>query len=80
MGVLMRMFLVFMSILTLSIALGSTMMTMVAIGGATQTIETSIDNSISQGQSTLNGYVTIDILPMQDSLIQQEIAQVKDPN
>lgn len=77
---LMRLFLVFMSILTLSVAFGSTMMTLAAIGGATQTAGVGVDDSIAQGQSALQGYVTVNILPVKDSLVQQEIAQVKDSN
>lgn len=74
----MRLFLILMAIVTLSLALGSTLVTLIAVGGATNTVETSVDTSANQGRPSMQGLVTIDIVSSDDSLAQQETAQITD--
>ncbi|MBD3209680.1 hypothetical protein GF367_04685 [Candidatus Woesearchaeota archaeon] len=63
----MRTVLILLSILTLSVALASTAVTLVAVGEATSTVETSMDRAIDVGMQSLHGMVTVDVVPANGS-------------
>jgi hypothetical protein len=63
----MRLLIILLSIVVLSIALGSMTVTLVAIGGATNTVSDSMDNAIDLGMDSVRGFVTLDIVPVDEA-------------
>ncbi|MBN1275574.1 hypothetical protein JXA12_04770 [Candidatus Woesearchaeota archaeon] len=70
----MRHILVFASLITLSIALGSTLMVIVALGGATSTVESSVDAMVDEGSSAVQGLVTLRIGEQDDEALREGLA------